>query len=215
MSWERLWPVSGIAYAVLLAVPFLTDSSTGTTDAEITAFYADAGHRTLDTVLYFALLAAGLALVLFATGLRQAIRRETGSATLSDLAFGSGLASGALLVVTAAIWVSASAAHGDESFVLDPNTLRLTGTIGYWLLAASTTVGGLLVLATSLAGLRGALVWRWVAWLGIAVAVSTIAAVTFLPLILYVVWVLLLAVALIARAGARSSSYERIAVPEA
>lgn len=207
MTWNRLWPLSGIAYVFLLAVPFFTDASTGTTDAEITAYYADAGHRTMDTFLYFALLGAGVALTVFSANVRQALHSAGGSKGLADLAFGCGIASAALLAVVAGVWVSISATYADESFALDPNTARLVGSVGYWLVAASVTMGGGLVLAMSLGSLRATLLWRWLAWAGIGVAATTVAAVTFLPLILYAAWMVVSAVGLIARTTGRSLGF--------
>jgi hypothetical protein len=56
-----------------------------------------------------------------------------------------------------------------------------------------------LVLATSVLGIRAGVIPRWLSWLGFAVALSLLAAFLVIPVILLLAWLLMVSIALVWR----------------
>jgi hypothetical protein len=195
MTWKRWWPITGVVYAVAVAVALLSGGS-AETDAELLAFYAESSNRTSDFVLFFLLVVAGLCLLTFAAQVRERLAPE-GPAV--RLVAASAVASATLLLATAAVWVSISAAYTQDGFRLDPNTARLVGSVGYGLFTASMMCAGLLAASLVTAARRAGLLPSWIAWSGFAAAALLVAAYVFVPVLLFLLWMLAASIALIAR----------------
>jgi hypothetical protein len=58
-----------------------------------------------------------------------------------------------------------------------------------------------LVLATSVLGIRAGVIPRWLSWLGFAVALALLAAFLVIPVILLLAWILTVSIALVWRRG--------------
>lgn len=196
----RWWPLAGIGYVVLFVVGLVLTWGDRETDEEILAYYAERGNRISEFAAFFLFVGAALLLLWFASMLRDAIARSEGRASgASATAHAGGIASAALMIAAAAVWVSLAGASGEERFQLDANVVRVVGNAGYSLFASSIMAASLLVAGTSVAALRTPLLWRWLGGAGLAVAALCLLAVFFLPVFAFLGWLLAVSAALLMR----------------
>lgn len=143
-----------------------------------------------------------LAFLWFLTRLRTVLRRaEGGTGTVSSLAFGAG-------VVFAALWIASSAAFAAVAYavelrdapVSDPDLMRVLPQMAWLLLLLGGGFGSLLLLvATSIVILSTGVLPRWLAWLGIVVAIVLPFDVIYVNIVPLLVWVLAAAIVLLMR----------------
>jgi hypothetical protein len=197
----RWSPVTGILFVALWLVAFaITDGSpeSGDSDAKIVAYYADSGHRARDIVGLFLILAASLLFLWFLASLRSRVARAEGHAgALTAAAYGAGLVSTALWFVAVAVFVAPSFARADTGkFQLDPNTFRLLNDVGYTFWFGGTTIAAVTVVATAVLSRRTGLLPQWLTWLSFAVAATMLVAFLFVPILIFLGWVLVVSVVL-------------------
>jgi hypothetical protein len=201
-NWARWSPVTGILFVALWLVAFaVTDGSpdSGDSDAKIVAYYADSGHRARDIVGLFLILAASLLFLWFLASLRSRLARAEGRAgALTAAAFGAGLVSSVLWFVAIAVFVAPSFARADTGkFRLDPDTFRLLNDLGYTLWFGGTTVAAVTVVATAVLSRRTGLLPQWLTWLSFAVAATLLVAFLFIPILIFLGWVLVVSLVLV------------------
>jgi hypothetical protein len=190
--WERWTALAGFAYVVLFVAAFSLGIEVGASDREILEHYADSGARTREVVAFFLIAAAALALVVFASGLRDRIARAEGGGTtpLAALAWAGALGYAVLTLAGNAISRAPAFAAMEDEFRLDVDTRRLFEDAGLLLLASGAFAAILLVVAVSLAALRYRVLPRWLGWAGFVVAPLLVLAVAFLGFLAFFVWVL-------------------------
>jgi hypothetical protein len=200
--WQRWGPLSGVVYVVLFLVGILAGGEgAGDSPEEHVAYYADAGNRAKEFVIFFVLVAAGLAFLWFLAGLRGILVRAEGEvARWTALAYGAGVASAALFLGAAALFVAPAGSAGEESFrEVNPSAVNIVGNAGYALFVCSIIVAGMLVLATSIVTLRTLVFPRWLSLAGFGVAPLLLLAIFFVPAFLWLAWVLAVSAVLILR----------------
>jgi len=216
MSTAARWsPAAGIVFVILWIIAFaITGSSpdSGDSNAKILAYYADSGHRTRDIAGLFLVLAAALFFVWFLASLRSRLAAaEGGVGTLTASAFGAGLVSATLWFAGISTFVAPSFARADTSkFVLDPATYRLINDLGYTLWFGGTTIAAVTVVATALLSLRTGLLPKWLAWLSFLVAATLLFAFMFIPILIFLGWVLVVSAVLVWK-GASEPAYTPVA----
>ena len=203
-SWERWSPAAGIAFVALWIVTLAITSGspdTGDSDSKILSYYADSGHRARDLAGLFLVLAACLFFLWFLAALRSRLATaEGGVGRLATAAFGAGVASTTLWFAAVATFVAPSGARSDTSrFQLDPDTWRLLNDFGYTLWFGGTTIAAVTVVATAILALRTGLLPRWLAWLSFAVAATLLVAFVFIPILIFLGWVLIVSIVLVWR----------------
>jgi hypothetical protein len=206
MSDSRLvrWaPIGGIVFVAFWIVAFALSlvEEPGTTDAEVVSHYTDPGNQGRAQMSSFLIVLAGLAFLWFLTGLRARLARAEGQVgMLTTLAFGAGLVSSALWLVASVFWMGVGyTAQETPEFTVDPDSARLVAEMGYLIWVFGTVVALLLVLATSLVGLRTDLVPRWFAWLGLVGAATMLLTVLFVGFLVFLVWLLVASILLLVR----------------
>lgn len=209
-SLARWAPLTGVLTVVLWIAALVVQGGgvdTKKSDSQILAYYADDGNRTKQIGAFFLVLAASMSFIWFLSALRARIAAaEGGAGTLTALAFGSGLVTAGLWVVAAGLWaVVADTLQETDRFVLDPNTYRVLGGLGYMLFVSGVTITLVLVAATSIAALRTGLLPRWLGWVGIAVALVLTMSWTFVPFFILLAWLIVVSVILSVRVGATPS----------
>lgn len=202
----RWSPVSGVlSVALWIATLIVTgnDVSSSDSDSKILAYYADSGHRHRHLAGFFLVLVALLFFVWFLSVLRGRLAQaEGGAGGLTTAAFGAGLVTTAMWLVSIALFSAPAAAREDTSkFHLDPNTYRLVNDMGYDIFFGGTTIALITVVATSLLGLRTGVVPRWLAWLGFVVAATMLVSFFFLPFLVFLGWLLVVSVVFLVRDG--------------
>jgi hypothetical protein len=199
--WERWSAVAGVLFVALFAVALALSANTGDNPSEVQQWYADSGNRTKEFVAWFLYVAAAIAFLSFLGTLRDMlVRAEGGPGTLSALVFGPGLAFTVLLVTGVSLF-AAPAALGDENdFKLDPNTAEIFSDAGYFVLVAGGMIASIVVLATSMAALRTGVLPSWLGWIGLVVAVVMLFSVFFVPLLVFLAWVLAVSLVMVVAA---------------
>jgi hypothetical protein len=209
--WQRWSPLAGVAFALLmLAALGVSATGPGNTPDEVADWYADEGNRAAAFFVFFLLTVAALAFLWFLGALRGVLVRAEGDpARWTAVAFGAGVASATLLLASASLFISPAASAEQEGFPFDPSTANALSNAGIALLACSTMSGALVALATSIVAHRTGLLPRWLALVGFLVAPILLFAVFFVPLFVWLAWVLAVSVVLLVRtarvAGWRNS----------
>jgi hypothetical protein len=130
---------------------------------------------------------------------RRVVRAEGDPARWTALAFGAGVASAALLLASASLYITPASTARQEEFPFDPSTANAFANAGFALLACSTMTGALVALGTSIVAYRTGLLPRWLAFTGFLVAPLLLFAVLFFPLFLWLAWVLAVSLVLLVR----------------
>jgi hypothetical protein len=199
--WQRWSPLAGVAFAVLfLAALGVSESGPGDTPEEVAEWYEDEGNRGASFFVFFLLAAAALSFLWLLGALRSALVRAEGDpARWTALGFGAGVASATLLLASASLYVTPAASAAEDQFPFDPSTANALANAGFMLLTCSAMAGALLVLATSIVAHRTGFLPRWLALAGFVVAPILLFTIFFLPLFLWLAWVLVLSVVLVVR----------------
>lgn len=197
---------AGIAFVVLFVVGVFVsfgnspDIKKHDSDAVAAAKYvkqlSDSGHRTGLILGAYLLVLAALALVWFSQGLRNLVSSEAAGRLVAAL----GVLGAAALSVGAmcSAVVAGAVSFGDEKVPQDGDTFRVVMDLTFPFLFV---VGGLVmaaILATIAIRGRGALPnWLlYTAWLGV---LGGILAVIFTPMVLPLLWLLIVAITVLAR----------------
>ena len=200
---DRWTPIAGIAAALtfIVGVAMTANSpDSDDSDAKVLAWYAKHSHRVGIIVGVFVLMFFGLFLLWFGAGLRERLRAAEGpDGRLANVAFG-----GAILCV-ALVWVGSFAlaavpagiSLGGEPSVSNADVARFLSQMGF----GSILLGGMfgafaLIVATSIATIRTAVLPRWLAYLGFVCGVALLFGVVFLPMIALPIWLIAAGVAL-------------------
>jgi hypothetical protein len=199
--WQRWSPLAGVAFTLFfLAALGVSGSGPGDTPAELTDWYGDEGNRGAAFLVFFLLAAAALSFLWFLGALRGVLVRAEGDpARWTALGFGAGVASGTLLLASASLYVAPAASAGQDEFPFDPATANTFTNAGFTLLVASAMTAALLVLATSIVANRTGLLPRWLALAGFVVAPVLLLTIFFLPLFVWLAWMLAVSIVLVVR----------------
>lgn len=210
--WQRWSPLTGIAFAVLFLTALgVSGSGPGDTPAEVTEWYADDGNRGAAFLTFFLIVGAALCFLWFLGALRGVLVRAEGDpARWTALGFGAGVASATLLLAAASLYVTPAATAGQDEFPFDATAANAFANAGFALLVCSAMAGALLVLAVSIVAHRTGLLPRWLTLVGFVVAPLLLFSIFFLPLFVWLAWVLAISLVLMLRtarvAGWRGTS---------
>jgi hypothetical protein len=219
MSGRTRWaPISGVIWVVLMVVAFVVSGSTPDSDApnaEIAAYMAKDSNQTKNLVAYIMVAVGILFLIVFYATLRARLAEaEGGVGRASDLVFGAGLVSVAFTFVGISLFVSTLLVAGDaEEFPLDPGFYRITQDLGYPLWVAGTMVGSLVAWGTAVVVRGTGLLPSWYAWFSAVVGVLCIVAVFFIPIFVFLLWILVTSVLLVGRPASAASAPVVAAAP--
>jgi hypothetical protein len=199
--WERWSALAGVLFVALFAVALALSANSNDDPTELANWLADSGNRNQQFVAWFLFIASALAFLSFLGTLRDMlVRAEGGPGTLSSLVFGPGLVFIALYVVGTSMFAAPAALADESKFKLDPNTAEMFSDAGYLLLVAGVMVASILVLSASTAALRTGVLPAWLGWAGLIVAVAMLFAVFFLPILVFVGWVLVVSLIMLVAA---------------
>jgi hypothetical protein len=198
---------SGIAFAVLFIVGEAlarTPDPRGS-DAQIVAFWADAGHRTQALVGAYVLCVAGALFLCFASALTGTVQHEIRPTTLTSLPAVSGAVFASMLFASALVNAAIPAAISFERTPIPSADLSrvLAPTLSGGLLGLGGGLAALVFLATTArAAAHAGILPRWLTVAGYAVAVSLTIATVALPIIfLFALWVFAASTNLILKTG--------------
>jgi len=197
----RWAPLSGALFVALWVAAYLVLGGTvedSTPDAEILAYFGDKGQRDREFITLVLLVVASLPFVVFLSVLRERLAHAEGGAGIWTMAaFAAGLVSTALWAVAAALFVVPSMTTGaNDEFEFDMDTFNSFAGAGYLVWSGAGMMMSVLVLATSILGIRAGVIPGWLSWVGFAVALGLLAAFLVIPVIFMLVWLLAVSIAL-------------------
>jgi hypothetical protein len=195
--WERLAPLTGVVFFVLLIPAFLlggeppdADDSTRT----VIDFWTSNDDELIIGSIFAAL--AALFLLWFVGTLRSALRvAEGGTGRLSAIAYGGGL----VLVAAAALGAGIQFAAADTAGDVPPavtQTLSVMNSDVFFPFVVGTL--GLLF-ATGLLTLRTGVLPAWLGWAAIVIGIVGITPAGFFGFIASLVWILVVSIVLYLR----------------
>ena len=212
-SGMRAGGVAAIVFAVLFVVGFLFVSDTPEGDEsnlKWLRYYADSDNRRMIIIGAIVMALAAVAFLLFLGVLRERLRNAApGAEWVGTTAFASGLLFVAMLAVAAlgTASVSASIEFGDAPVVRDADVLRTVESLGIGALVLfGAAAAGVLIIMTSIAGGRAALLPRWLVVTGYIVGVIVLlGGLFFIPLALFVLWMLVVGIVMLRGSGAATA----------
>lgn len=136
------------------------------------------------------------------------LRAEGDPARWTALAFGAGVASATLLLASASLYLAPAASAGQDEFPFDPSTAKAFTNAGFGLLTSSVMAGALLVLATSIVAYRTGVLPRGLALAGFVVAPLLLLAIFFVPVFVWLAWMLTVSVLLAMRTARVADPHE-------
>jgi hypothetical protein len=199
--------IAAIVFAVLFVVGFLmvSDSPDGDeSNLKWFRYYANSDNRRQIVIGVILLTLAAIAFLIFLGVLRERLRSAAaGSEWISTVTFASGLVFVAMLAVFALGQgsVAASVAFGDAPVPRDADLMRTFVSAGFGaMLLFGATAAGLLIFTTSLVSGRASLLPKWLVVSGyVAAVIVFLGGLLFLPIVLFLLWMLVLGIVLIAR----------------
>ena len=202
--------IAAIVFAVLFVVGFLlaTDTPEGDeSNREWVRYFADSDNRRMVVISVMLLALAALAFLIFLGVLRERLRAAApGAEWLSTIAFASGIVFVAMLGVfgVGVGAISAGVEFGDNPIVTNADVIRSLDSLGFGaLLVFGAASAGLLIITTSIVAGRSALLPRWLVVAGyVAGVLVLVGGVLFIPLVLFVLW--MLAIGIVMLRGSRA-----------
>jgi hypothetical protein len=194
---ERLAPLTGAVFVVLVVVAFAVGGETPDNDdstAEIVAFWREDDAQQVVTAYLIGI--AALLLVWFGGSLRRTISRaEGGDGRLAAIAFaGSVIASVGILLFGSLTFAAATLA--DE---VPPEVIHTISALNNVLFFPLTGGAALMLLASGLAFIYTAALPRWLGWTSVVIGVVILTPLGFFGLLAWLVWVAVVSILLYPR----------------
>jgi hypothetical protein len=203
----RWGALAGAAYVVLFVIGviliFGSSPDSGSAPAKIIAWYSSGSHRTTINIGW---VLAGLGIfcfIWFLSALRRAVSQlEAGDGFLSGLVTIGGAVYATLTLAALAVDTGIRTMSDDTyHHTVYPGLIHAADDAS-WVLHASGGAGlAALIVASSLAALRAAVVPRWAGWLGIVAGVLSLGLIIFFPWFVAAIWVLVVSIGMFARGG--------------
>lgn len=193
-----------VAVIMLFGLPSWKVSSDHPDPARhVTDFYNSSGHRGAIVFGAYLLVLSGLAFMGFLMHLRRHLREAGGDSVVIDVLTGAGLvyvalsSAGALTMAT----IAADIGFGQQMHP-SPELAALLPQLGYPLLLIGGMFSGALVVAmASMTVVRSGGLPRWLGYAGFVVALGLLFAAIFLPMILWVLWLIIAGIAVATQAA--------------
>jgi hypothetical protein len=202
---ERWAPLGGIIFVVLMFVGTFFVADVPDADApaqEIADYLADSDNHTRNIIGAYIWVLGALSFLWFLTCLRSVLRRaEGGTGLLSNVAFGAGVLYSAFMITSAAAFAAVAYAVGlRDAPVSDPDLVRVLPEMAWMILLLGGGFAGLfLVLIASVVIFQTRVLSRWLAWLGLVVAIVLLFDVIYVNIVPFLVWVLAASIVLLMR----------------
>jgi hypothetical protein len=202
---ERWAPIGGILFVALMVVGSMLVGNVPNPDAstsEIVNYLADSSRQTHNIVGAYLWVVGALVFLWFLIRLRNDLRKaEGGTGTLSNLAFGAGVAFAAIWTVSAATFAAVPyAVTLRDAPVSSTDLVRVLPPLGRLeLLLGGGFTGLLVLLATATVILKTGVLPRWLAWLGIVEAIALVFDFSYRTIFPFWTWVAIASVVMLVR----------------
>ena len=203
--WDRLALLAGVAFVLMFVVGYVVTTAAGdapgdkATAEEMLAYYVnDSASAGIGAYLW---TLSAVPFLWFLASLRSTLRAVEGaSGRLSTAALAGGIAGIALLVVSAATNFGAIFIADDDN--LTAEAAQALFTLGLTAFLAAFLFMGIMAGATAIVALRTRLLPKWIAWTGLVIAIGLLTPAVFFVFFLFLVWIVVLSVALYRRGAA-------------
>lgn len=194
---RRQWgPAAAIAAAVLFVVTFLLVGDTGNTARE-TAQKLPGHEKALGAAFVTAVLSM-IALLAFFAWLNDLVRDAAPTQTaLARLSLMAAAASAAL--VPGSLVILFGAAHAGKDTALLPSVAAFANDAQFSFLAAGVMFGGVALFCAMLALKGTGALPGWLVVSGLVVGVVALAALAFIPVLLFFLWLLVAGITLVTK----------------
>jgi hypothetical protein len=196
MNWERLAPLTGIAFVVIVVAGFLIGGSTP--GAHASAIKADvfyAKHRDKEMAAAFVLMIGAAFLPFFASALRRALDWSGGTGRLANVSFAGGVIATTGFFLLATIHIALADAGGKVT-PQATQALNVLDNNDFIPMAAGV---GVLMLASGLAILRYRALPRWLGWAAAIFGIAIFTPAGFFGFLASAVWIVVTSILLYRR----------------
>jgi hypothetical protein len=208
--WDRLGPLVGVAFVVLMVVDFAlggTEPRAGASAAKVVSWYGL--HRSRVQVADYLMVVALVVGLLFYGYLRDRLAEDAPG--LAATAFGGAV----LFAVSGAVGSGAQLALADIPSRLSPAAAQALNLLNDYVAAVAVGAGAaVLMIASGLAIVKGARLPAWTGWLALVLGFVCIVPITNIGPIPAGIWTLIISIVLLRRssevvAAGRPSRHER------
>jgi hypothetical protein len=203
-QWERWAPLAGIIFVVLMFTgTFFVAYPIPEADApaqEIADYLADSGTHTRNIIGAYIWVLGALSFLLFVTRLRSVLRAAQGG-ILPNVVFGAGVIYSALMMASGVTFAAVAYAVAlRDAPVSNPDLVRVLPEMAWmFLLLGGGFAGILLVLVTCIVSFQTGVLPRWLAWLGIVVAIALLFDVIYVNILPLLLWVFIASIVMLMR----------------
>jgi|SRR5918994_5877081 hypothetical protein len=203
-QWERWAPLAGIIFVVLMftgtffvAYPI---PAANAPQQQIADYLTDSGTHTRNIIGAYMWVVGALAFLLFVTRLRSVLRGAQGG-ILPNVVFGAGVIYSALMMASGVTFAAVAYAIGlRDAPVSNPDLVRVLPEMAWmFLLLGGGFAGILLVLSACIVSFQTGVLPRWLAWLGIVVAIALLFDVIYVNILPLLLWVFIASIVMLMR----------------
>jgi hypothetical protein len=203
-SVARWTALGGVLYVVLFVIGTIVLFSgvpdSNSAPAKISQWYSDSGHRDRVNIGWILIGLAVFFLLWFIAALRRAVSAVDGEGILTAVV---GIGGG---VYAALAFASIALNNGIRTMSDDtyqhrvfPELIHAADDVTWVMHATGAAALGAMIIAASLAFMWGAVWPTWAGWLGVLVGILALASIAFFPQLLFLLWILVVSVALFLR----------------
>jgi hypothetical protein len=196
--------LGGAVYVVLFVIGVLVfyggQPDSGSAPAKLIAYYSDSGHRDRINIGWILIGLAAFFLIWFVAALRRAVAAVDGERILTSIVAFGGSIYIALLLVAVSIGTALTTMSDDTyHHQVYPGLIHAANDVSWVVHAAGAAALGAMIIAASLAFMRGGVWPTWAGWVGIVVGILALASIVFFPQFLFLAWILVVSIVLFMR----------------
>jgi hypothetical protein len=192
--WERLAPLTGVVFVVIVVVAFSIGGSTPEEDdpaTKVQAFYV--AHHDKQSALALLVAISIPFLLFFSSTLRQYLRRMGGTGQLANAAFAGGILAAVGFGLLSSVHLAVANAGEHATTISAIPTLNVLDNNDFIPAAAGAAV---LVFSAGLAVVRHGGLPKWLGWVGIVIGVVGFTPAGFFALLAAGLWILIASILL-------------------
>jgi hypothetical protein len=193
-TWERLAPLTGVAFVAIAVIAFAIGGSTPgdhDTAQQVQAFYGD--HHDKHMILSFVLALSIPFLLFFVSILRYELRRAGGTGQLANAAFGGGVLAAAGFGILAFVHLALADAADSANTIGTAQALNVLDNNDFIPVAAGV---GLLMLGAGMSAVRHGGLPKWLAWAAVVIGILAFTPAGFLAFLASGIWIALASILL-------------------
>ena len=194
------WTIlGGVLYVVLFVIGTIAlfDSAPDgdATPAKVIQWYSDSGHRDRVNIGWILITLAVFCLLWFIAALRRAVSIVDGEGILTGIVSIGGGIYAALAFASVALNTGIRTMSDDTyQHRVFPELIHAAGDVSWVMHATGAVALGAMIIAASLAFMRGGVWPSWAGWVGVVVGVLTLASIAFFPQFLFLLWILVVSI---------------------